>query len=101
MKTIEAAREKLSTTKLMWADCGYSGNLVDWVKKGFNFVMEIVERSDDEEGFKILPMRWVVERTFGWLGRNRRLSKDYERHPRTSEALVYLGMTRLMLRRLV
>jgi putative transposase len=101
MRTIEAAREKLRTIKLMWADGGYSGSLVEWVKKGFDFVLEIVKRSDDEKGFKILPMRWIVERTFGWLGRNRRLSKDYERHPRTSEALVYLGMIRLMLRRLV
>ncbi len=101
MKTIEAARKKLTSIKLMWADGGYSGQLVEWVENGFDFVLEIVKRSDDEKGFKVLPMRWIVERTFGWLGRNRRMSKDYERHPRTSESLVYLGMIRLMLRRLV
>ncbi len=65
----------------MWADGGYAGQLIDWVKNGFNFIFEIVKRSDDEDGFKVLPMRWIVERTFGWLGRNRRLSKDYERLP--------------------
>jgi putative transposase len=101
MKTIKAAQEKLKTLQLMWADGGYAGHLVEWVKNGFNFVLEIVKRSDDEKGFKVLPMRWIVERTFGWLGRNRRMSKDFERLPSTSEALVYLGMIRLMLRRLV
>lgn len=53
------------------------------------------------QGFKVIRRRWVVERTFAWLGRNRRLSKDFERLPETSEALIYLAMSRLMLRRLV
>jgi putative transposase len=97
---IEAAKEKLRSIKIMWADGGYAGQLIEWAKNGFNFILEIVKRSDDEEGFRVLPMRWIVERTFGWLGRNRRLSKDYERLPSTSEALVYIGMIRLMLRRL-
>ncbi len=66
----------------MRADGGYAGNLVDWVKNGFDFVLEIVKRSDDWKGFKVLPMKWLVERTFGWLGRNRSMSKDYERLPR-------------------
>ncbi len=52
------------------------------------------------KGFRVLPRRWVVERTFSWLGQNRRMSKDYERLPGTSEALIYVGMTRLMVRRL-
>ena len=55
---------------------------------------------DIPSGFQVLPQRWVVERTFGWLGRNRRLSKDYEFLPETEEAFIYLGMVRLMLRRL-
>jgi putative transposase len=100
MIAIEAAKEKLRSIKIMWADGGYAGQLIDWVKNGFDFILEIVKRSDDEKGFKVLPMRWIVERTFGWLGRNRRLSKDYERLPSTSESLVYIGMIRLMLRRL-
>ena len=52
------------------------------------------------KGFRVLPRRWVVERTFSWLGQNRRMSKDYERLPGTSEAFIYVGMTRLMVRRL-
>ena len=60
--------------------------------------LAIVRRT--EPGFKLLPRRWVVERTFAWLGRNRRLSKDYEQLPEVSEAMVYAAMVRLMLRRL-
>ena len=63
------------------------------------FSLAIVKRT--EPGFKLLPRRWVVERTFAWLGRNRRLSKDYEQLPEVSQAMVYVAMVRLMLRRLV
>jgi len=62
--------------------------------------LEIVKRSDAQKGFSVLPRRWVVERTFGWLGRHRRLSKDYEHLPATSETLIRLAMIRLMLGRL-
>jgi putative transposase len=62
--------------------------------------LEIVKRSADIKGFQVLPRRWVVERTFGWLGRYRRLSKDYEGLPETSEALIYAAMIHLMVRRL-
>jgi putative transposase len=62
--------------------------------------LEIVKRSDDIKGLKVLPHRWVVERTFGWLGRYRRLSKDYEGLTESSQALAYAAMIRLMLRRL-
>jgi putative transposase len=65
-----------------------------------NAGIEIVKRSDDTSGFKVLPRRWVVERTLAWLGRYRRLSKDYEYHPQTSETMIYTAMTHLMLRRL-
>jgi len=59
--------------------------------------LEIVKRNDDVKvGFKLLPHRWVVERTFGWLGRYRRLSKDYEEHTETSESMIYLAMINLM-----
>ena len=63
--------------------------------------MEIVRRSDRVKKFTVLPRRWVVERTFGWLGRNRRLSRDYERRAEVAESMVYLTMTRLMLNRWV
>lgn len=86
--------------QLIWADGGYAGQLVDWTASVGQWVLEIVKRSDDLKGFVVLPRRWIVERTFGWLGRYRRLSKDYEELPDTSENLILLAMTNLMLRRL-
>ena len=84
----------------IWADGGYAGKLIAWVQETCGWVLEIIKRSDVVKGFKLLPRRWVVERTFGWLGRYRRLSKNYERQPESSEAMVYWAMTRLMVRRL-
>jgi len=91
---------KSSRLSLIWADGGYAGKLIDWVKEHCGWVLEIVKRSDDVKGFQVLPRRWVVERTFGWLGRYRRLSKDYEGLPESSESMIYAGMIHLMLRRL-
>jgi putative transposase len=91
---------KSSRMSLIWADGGYAGKLIDWVKEHCGWVLEIVKRSDDVKGFQILPRRWVVERTFGWLGRYRRLSKDYEGLPESSESMIYAGMIHLMLKRL-
>ena len=84
----------------IWADGGYAGKLIGWVQETCGWVLEIIKRNDVVKGFKLLPRRWVVERTFGWLGRYRRLSKDYERLPESSEAMVYWAMTRVMVRRL-
>ena len=88
----------------IWADGGYAGQLAEWVRNlrgDFRPIeMEIVKRSDNVKGFKVLPRRWVVERTFGWFGRFRRLSKDYEFHMSTSEAMIHVAMTGIMLRRL-
>src|SRR5262249_35579828 len=86
--------------QLIWADGGYAGQLVDWVSDFGDWTLEIVKRSDDVRGFKVLPRRWVVERTLGWLGRYRRMSKDFERLPATSESLVFIAMSKLMLARL-
>jgi putative transposase len=86
--------------QLIWADGGYAGKLIAWVQETCGWVLEIIKRSDTVKGFKLLPRRWVVERTFGWFGRYRRLSKDYERLPESSEAMIYWAMTRLMARRL-
>jgi len=97
---LDAVLARFGGLKLIWADGGYAGQLVLWVKERWHRTLEIVKRSDDTKGFKVLPRRWVVERTFGWLGRYRRLSKDYERQSETGEAMVYMAMTRLMLRRL-
>ena len=85
--------------KHIWADGGYAGTLVAKARKLWRCTVEIVKRSDLHT-FKVLPRRWVVERTFGWLGRYRRLSRDYERQATTGETMVYLAMIRLMLARL-
>ncbi len=87
--------------ELIWADGGYDGQpFYDWVWENFGWLVEIVKRSDDAEGFVVLPRRWVVERTFGWLSRFRRLSKDYEVLTETSEAWIYAAIVRIMLQRL-
>ncbi len=93
-------RKDFLDCQLIWADAGYSGKLVDWVNVMFGWVLEIVKRSDDVKGFKVLPHRWIVERTFAWLGRYRRLSKDYEGLTESSQALVYAAMIHIMIRRL-
>ena len=83
--------------KLSWADGGYT-SIVEKVHKQFGWVLEIVKRSDDVKGFKVLPHRWVVERTFGWLGRYRRLARDYEHTTSSSESMVYIASIRRMLK---
>ncbi len=84
----------------IWVDGTYRGKLLDWVATRIKAVFQPVLRSDDIKGFVLLPKRWIVERTFSWLGQSRRLSKDYERLPQSSEAMIYLAMTRIMVRRL-
>ena len=86
--------------QLIWADGGYAGKLIEWVKDIGGWILEIVKRSDDQAGFVVLPKRWIVERTFGWLGRCRRMSKDYEWQTPSSEAMIYIAMINLMLHRL-
>jgi len=86
----------------VWADGAYRterGHLAAWVQRR-RLSLTTVARPEGQRGFAVLPRRWVVERTFGWLYQSRRLSKDYERLAETSEALIYIAMTRLMLRRL-
>lgn len=85
---------------LIWADSGYTGPFIDWVKERFGIDVEIIKRTDDLKGFKVVPRRWVVERTFGWFGHFKRLSKDYELLPEHSESMIYLAMMRIMLKRL-
>ena len=84
----------------IWVDGSYRGQLVTWVAEHLRFVLQPVLRSQETKGFVVLPRRWVVEHTFSWFNLCRRLSKDYERQTTSSEAFIYITMTRLMLRRL-
>lgn len=84
----------------VWADGGYAGKLIKWVASFCGWLLEIVKRSDDVKGFKLLPKRWVVERTSSWLSNYRRLSKHYEYRNETAEAMIYVAMIHVMLRRL-
>jgi putative transposase len=91
----------LPRLKMIWADGAYTGDkLADWCEEQGGWELEIVERSADTEGFAVLPHRWIVERTLGWLMRNRRLSKDYERKVQSSETFIEVAMIRLILKRL-
>ena len=85
---------------LIWADSAYAGQLVTWVYRHIRCALEIVKCNPSSQGFEVLPKRWIVERTLAWLSRCRRLSKDYERLPVTSEAFIYIAMAHLMLKRL-
>jgi putative transposase len=91
---------KLPRLQLIWADGGYAGKLVDWVRLKCGWMLEIVRRAKNTVGFAILPRRWVVERTFGWLCRYRRLAKDHEAQMDTGEAFIYVAMINNMARRL-
>jgi transposase len=93
-------RERFSTISLVWADGGYAGRLVSWARQVLALTLTIVKRSEDTTGFIVLPRRWVVERTFGWLLRYRRLVRDYERRPEHHEAMVLWATVTIMTRQL-
>jgi putative transposase len=125
---LKAARDRLPRLSHLWVDAGYEGRGKQWVEEALGLRVEVVHRPRKpipEEvariwaqewakegkkidwqrlmpprGFRVLPRRWVVERTFSWLSQNRRMSKDYERLCATGEAFIYAAMTRLMVRRL-
>jgi len=99
-KVIQKVRFNCPRLKKLWADGGYAGALETWVARFTGWELDIVRRNKGERGFAVLPRRWIVERTFGWLGRYRRLSKDYEFFTQTGENLIYMAMINLMLHRL-
>jgi putative transposase len=97
---LKGLSERFPRLKRIWADGGYAGQLVEQAKDWGKWVLEIVKKAEKSQGFQVLPHRWIVERTFAWLGRYRRLSKDYEAFVQTSETMIRLAMIRLMLGRL-
>ncbi|WP_329460568.1 IS5 family transposase [Streptomyces sp. NBC_01497] len=97
---LPALRERFPAITRLWADGGYTGTLITWALAVLHLVVTVIRRSDDTSGLVVLPRRWVVERRFGWLMRSRRLVRDYERRPDTSEAMILWSMTMLMARRL-
>lgn len=89
--------------KLVWADGGYAGkftNQIAAIARHRKVRIEIVKRSDSVKGFKVLPKRWIVERTFGWFIRSRRLVRDYEANIKHSKSMIYISMSRLMIARI-
>ena len=97
---LKESKDRFPRLRLIWADGAYAGQLIEWVVALAGWVLEIVKRSEGVKGFVVLPRRWVVERTFAWLSKCRRLSKDYEETVQSSEAWIRLAMIRLMARRL-
>lgn len=93
--------ERITRLQKIFADGGYRGELIHWVKDQLHSEMEIVLKLGEQKGFQVLPKRWVIERTNAWITRNRRMARDYERLAETSEAFIYILMIRLGLRRLV
>lgn len=100
-QVLHKAATKSSRLQKVLADGIYPKNgLVEWVKQQFQFVLEIVSRDKEQKGFVVLAKRWIVERTFAWLGRYRLLSREYEHLTQTSESDVYIASIRIMLQRL-
>lgn len=101
-RVLDQVADWFTKLRKIWVDGGYTGEkFQSWVGERWPKIqVEVVKRSDDAQGFAVLPRRWVVERTFGWLMRQRRLVRDYERTEASAEAWIYLAMIRIQLRRL-
>jgi transposase len=93
-------RRAFPSVRLTWADGGYAGKLVSWAKTRLKLTLHIVKRPDDLHSFKVLPRRWVVERTLAWITRHRRTARDYERLPAHHETYIYWAMIIVMTRQL-
>ena len=97
---INEHREALAALDSIRVDQGYKAMFVEWVAKYTTSTVEVVEKPKDQVGFAVLPKRWVVERTFAWLGNYRQLSKEYDRRPESTEAWMYLASIDILLKRL-
>lgn len=97
---LELLRGQQPRLERLYADGAYAGELVTWVREHTGWTLEIVKRAEQTRGFTVLPKRWIVERTFAWLGKCRRLSKDLEGTLASSTAMIHWAMLGLMVRRL-
>jgi putative transposase len=98
---LDQIRDRFRRLITIWVDGGYRGqNFQHWVIDVYRWILSVVTRHEEQKGFVVLPKRWLVERTFGWFNWCRRLSKDYEILPETTETFVYIAMIRLMLKQL-
>jgi transposase len=86
------------TIQTVFVDGGYTGTLIEWAKQMFGYTVQVVKRTD-QHLFKVLPKRWIVERTFAWLNWSRRLSKDYELSHASAETMIHIAFAHLLLRR--
>lgn len=97
---VRAAQRAHPRLHHLWVDAGFAGEFVDWVRQAVGWTAEVVTKVAGQVGFQVQAHRWLVERTYGWLGRQRRLSKDYEELEESTEAWIYLAMIGLMARRI-
>ncbi|MFP4134112.1 MAG: IS5 family transposase [Halothece sp.] len=101
LQRVKAMGKQVWRLHTIWVDSGFDGSpFMRWVMDWCRWIVEVVRRPEQQRGFVVLPKRWVVERTFGWLMRCRRLVRDYELLPETSETFIYLAMIRILVRRL-
>ena len=96
-EVVERVGKTLPRLARVWADAGYKA-FADWVARNCRWVLEVVLKRPGQTTFEVQKWRWIVERTFGWFGRYRRLSKDYEHNPASSEAWIYIAMIHRMSR---
>lgn len=97
---LEKVKGKLPRLRVIWADGAYAA-VIDWVTTACGWLLTTILKPVGVRGWVLLPKRWIVERTFAWLGRFRRLSKDYETNARSSEAWIYIAMIHRMARKLI
>lgn len=98
---IAEAKAHAPSLQVLWGDGRYRGPTVEAAATAAGVRVEVVEKPKDQQGFHVLPRRWVVERTFGWIGKCRRLAgRDFETNPRNSEAFIKVALCHLMMRRL-
>jgi len=99
-RLLAQVKDDLTRWEIVWVDGGYEHRIEDWVAEHCRFRVEVVKRSEGKKGWALLPKRWVVERTFAWLGRWRGLAREYNYLPETTAANILVAMIHLMLNRL-